>query len=70
MRSGSGARPILGVILHVFVINPGGEFIRPNWASGGMADARGLGPRGETLAGSSPVSPTIGAIARLLRVAQ
>ena len=24
-----------------------------------MADARGLGPRGETLAGSSPVSPTI-----------
>ena len=23
-----------------------------------MADARGLGPRGETLAGSSPVSPT------------
>ena len=28
------------------------------WASGGMADARGLGPRGETLAGSSPVSPT------------
>ena len=29
------------------------------WASGGMADARGLGPRGVTLAGSSPVSPTI-----------
>ena len=28
------------------------------WASGEMADARGLGPRGETLAGSSPVSPT------------
>ena len=28
------------------------------WASGGMADARGLGPRGVTLAGSSPVSPT------------
>ena len=24
-----------------------------------MADARGLGPRGVTLAGSSPVSPTI-----------
>lgn len=24
-----------------------------------MADARGLGPRGETLAGSSPVSPTM-----------
>ena len=31
---------------------------RVEWASGGMADARGLGPRGETLAGSSPVSPT------------
>jgi hypothetical protein len=29
------------------------------WARGGMADARGLGPREETLAGSSPVAPTI-----------
>ena len=28
------------------------------WARGGMADARGLGPREETLAGSSPVAPT------------
>jgi hypothetical protein len=32
---------------------------RRAWASGEMADARGLGPRGVTLAGSSPVSPTI-----------